>query len=190
MDLARRLSSMRGGNFHALYTRGIVGCTERNHLIRDIAHDLMNQRYRVLILVDWVLHGKKLQELIPEAVFIEGKTGDRIKELLCDLDSGKVRCVIGSPVIGEGLDIPAADAVIYAKGLKAKVTHTQDIFRVLTAHNQKRRALIIDFCDRHQETLMQHAAERLHNYLSMGCEIKVLDNCRAFKVDPQLRLTQ
>jgi superfamily II DNA or RNA helicase len=97
--------------------------------------------------------------------------------------------VIGSPVVGEGLDIPAADAVIYAKGLKAKVTHTQDIFRVLTAHGQKRRALIIDFCDRHQSALMEHATQRLRNYLLMGCEIKILDNCRTFKVDPQLRLT-
>lgn len=188
MDLPRRLSAR--GNFNALYTRGIVGCTERNYLIRDIAHDLLNQRYRVLILVDWIAHGKKLNDLITDSVFIKGASGDAIKGVLQDLDSGKVRCVIGSPVVGEGLDIPAADAVIYAKGLKAKVTHTQDIFRVLTAHGQKRRALIIDFCDRHQPALLEHASQRLKNYLLMGCEIKVLDNCRTFKVDPQLRLTR
>jgi superfamily II DNA or RNA helicase len=79
--------------------------------------------------------------------------------------------VIGSPVVGEGLDVPSADALIYAKAGKAKVTHVQDTFRVLTGQPGKRPAVIIDFADRHNTKLIDHAVERMHHYLEMGLTV-------------------
>jgi len=72
--------------------------------------------------------------------------------------------LIGTSMIGEGTDLPDSDALVYAMGGKAEVSHTQAAYRVLTAVPGKRRAVLVDFADRHHETLLRHAQERLATY--------------------------
>jgi len=183
MDLSRRIGGR--AKFDEAYVRGVVRCDERNGLVVAAAAQLMAQGRRVLILVERIEHGERLAALIPGSVFVQGSDGDRIREATADLDSGQLRCVIGSPVVGEGLDIPSADAVVYAKGKKARVTHTQAIFRVLTGDGRKKDAVIIDFADRHSPALLEHAVERMRNYAEMGCRVEVLDNLRTGEVQGQ-----
>lgn len=179
VELPRNVGS---GKFEEAYVRGIVRCDHRNALIAQAARELQEQGRRVLVLVERIEHGERLAQLIPGSVFVQGSDGDRIRQVTSDLDTGSLRCVIGSPVVGEGLDIPGADGIIYAKGLKARVTHTQDVFRVLTGGGGKRDAVIIDFADRHNRVLMEHAVERMRNYVAMGCRVEVLDKLRALGV--------
>jgi len=161
--------------FPSAYRRGIVRDVARNKAVAEAARELMAQGRRVLILVRHIAHGQLLAALIPGSRFVESASGKAVRQVVAQLDSGEIRCVIGSPVVGEGLDIPSADALIYAKGEKARVAHTQDLFRVLTAAPGKRDAVIIDFADRHQPKLLEHSVERLRNYLATRCRVKVVD---------------
>ena len=170
---SKRLGSRN--KFHSIYRKGVVDCEERNAMIVWAARSLVDQGRKVLILVHQIKHGQFLEKRIEGSVFIQGSDGDRVRAMTKELDAGKIRCVIGSPVIGEGLDIPLADAIIYAKGMKAQVTNTQDIFRVRTKLGEKTDAVIVDFADRHCDMLLDHSVDRLRNYMDAKCEIFFID---------------
>lgn len=150
------------------YKAGVVDSDPRNQAIVWAADHYQRQGRKVLILVHRIEHGERLEHLIAGSRFVKGADGPEVRAAVKQLDAGQLRCLIGSPVVGEGLDCPSADCLIYAKGYKARVTHTQDTFRVLTNDNVKRDAIIVDFADRHNYTLMDHSLERAKNYMAMG----------------------
>ena len=75
-----------------------------------------------------------------------------------------MKVLIGTSLLGEGVDLPIADALVYARGEKAEVTLTQNSFRVCTAIPEKKDAVIVDFADRHHRKLLSHSKERLQVY--------------------------
>jgi superfamily II DNA or RNA helicase len=170
---------MKSLKFSQAYREGIVDAPIRNQMIAYLAGEMVRGGRKVLILVHHLPHGEQLQQMIAGSRFVQSADGPEVRKAVAQLDAGEIRCLIGSPVVGEGLDCPAADCLIYAKGYKAKVTHTQDVFRVMTAVDGKSDAMIIDFADRHNKTLLAHSVERMKNYLGMGL---------ACSVDPNLEL--
>ena len=158
------------------YRAGIVEDELRNRMIVYSASELVRAGRKVLILVHHIEHGERLQAMLAGSRFVQGADGPEVRKAVAQLDSGELRCLIGSPVVGEGLDCPAADALVYAKGYKAKVTHVQDIFRVLTAGPAKKDAIVVDFADRHNKVLMEHSVERMRNYIGMGLTCSVREN--------------
>lgn len=164
---------LRTAKYARARSEGIVTSAQRNELAAMAATDLVRRDRRVLVLVHELDHGERLRALIPNSEFVQGKDGDEVRRAVARLDSGELRCLIGSPVVGEGLDCPSADALVYAKGLKAKVTHVQDMFRVLTGGEGKKEAIIVDFADRFNKHAIEHSAQRLHNYCAMGLQVSV-----------------
>jgi len=160
-------------DFQGAYERGVTRCQSRNEAVAREAVQLQREGRKVLVLVQRLEHGERLENLIPGSKFVQADDGDEVRKVVEDLDRGELTCVIGSPVVGEGLDIPSADALIYAKGMKARVTHTQDTFRVLTGGAGKEDAVVVDFLDRHNAKLIEHAIERMRNYHAMGMEVTV-----------------
>lgn len=173
--------------FNDVYRRGVAECSERNQLIARAAEVMRADGRKLLILVHRLEHGRRLQNLIQGSKFVAGEDGDEVRTAVAELDAGTLWCVIGSPVVGEGLDVPTADGMIYAKAGKAKVTHVQDVFRVLTGHEGKRPARIIDFADRHNDKLIDHACQRGRHYLELGLRVSV-DNCEPDQLQHQSEL--
>ena len=164
---------IKSQKFKKSYGTGIVDSDLRNRMVVYAASELVQQGRKVLVLVHQIRHGEKLQAMIAGSRFVQGSDGPEVRAAVAQLDAGEIRCLIGSPVVGEGLDCPAADTLIYAKGFKARVTHTQDTFRVLTADGVKEDALIVDFADRHNNSLLDHSVVRMRNYLAMGMECSI-----------------
>lgn len=163
----------RAKDWEALYRRGVVQCGARNDVAASAARQLQEQGHKVLVLVSRIEHGRILESLIPGSRFVQGADGDDVSAAVRQLDAGELTCVIGSPVVGEGLDIPSADALVYVKGGQARVTHTQDVFRVLTGDGIKQRGVVIDFVDAHNPKLLEHAIARMKNYVSLGLQVTV-----------------
>lgn len=149
------------GNFDPR-TEGIIACPERNELIVRAARALVAEGRRVLIRVRELEHGRILAELIPGAVNVAG--GDDVRGTLKALEARRVSVVIGTSVIGEGVDVPGADAMVYASGGKSSVGVVQDYWRVLTASQGKSEGVIVDLADIHHERLADHSAQRLAIY--------------------------
>lgn len=148
-----------------LYTQGVTDHADRNDLVIHAARLLIERGKRVLVLAKEVEHSMNLATWIGKgAVQVDGRDNSQVRPALDDLESGKVRCVVGTSVIGEGRDVPRADALVYAAGGRSKVKVVQDFFRCLTISEGKDRGIIIDMADTHHPRLTESAAQRLSIY--------------------------
>ena len=164
-----------------LYRDGIVNYEPRNALIAYAAQWLMHAGRRTLILTKEVAHSEELAKRIgPGCAQVDGRTTSELRGLLDQLARKTIQCLVGTSVIGEGVDVPEADALIYAAGARSKVKQVQDYFRVLTASAGKRAGLVIDFADCHAPALLETSARRLLRYRSEHCFRSVVIDAHEF----------
>lgn len=150
-------------NYQKEYKEGIVENDERNQVIADIANH--HKEHSVIILVQQVEHGERLKKLIPHAAFLHGEEKDVIRNnTMEDYRKGKITCLIGTSVIGEGVDLPIASILVMAGGGKAKSAVMQAIGRVLRPFSGKELALVYDFTDTGSSYLEEHGSLRREIY--------------------------
>jgi len=136
------------GNWQRAYKEGIVVNETRNRLIAGIVNDLvLEDDLQVYVHVERINHGQILSSMI-DCPFISGKDStDRRQRVLKDFETGRLRALV-STLLGEGVDIPAIDAIVLAHGLKTSVGTIQKIGRALRIRPDKKEAVIIDFMDK------------------------------------------
>jgi len=153
----------------------------RNQLVTHAAFYLNKMGRKVLILVGTKAQGYMIQKMLSQ--FILNDTGNSgyefqpVEFLSTDvprhkqarildsyLSNQEVQVLIGTSLLGEGVDLPYVDALVYARGEKAEVSLRQNWFRVCTAIEGKRNAIIVDFADRHNRNLLKHSHDRLDAY--------------------------
>jgi len=151
-----------GTSWEDAYNQGIVHHLGRNTLIAQIADGIGNQNaIPTIVLVKRREHADLLGEMIPDSVVVKGGEGALTSAAVKRFADGEGYVLIGTSVIGEGVDLPRASALIYAAGGDASVQMMQSYFRPLTAHAGKSVGLIYDFDDAHGTTTMRrHAASR------------------------------
>ena len=161
---------------YEIYRQGVSEHEQRNQVLAGAANSLVKRDRRVLVLTKEINHAQRLSQLIEGSVAVDGRDNERVDQMLKDLAAGKVRAVVGTSVIGEGRDVPAADALVYASAGQSKVRVVQDYFRALTASQGKKTAVVVDVADSHHPTLLEHAARRLQHYrLEDSFEAEVID---------------
>lgn len=158
---------------------GIASHEYRNQLAAWAAAQLHAAGKRVLVLVATKQQGRDIERMIEDYVGAGMRLAEfkRVEAVSTDrpapvcqraIDSfaskGSVEILIGTSMIGEGTDLPVADAMVYAPGGKAEVSHTQAFYRVATASSGKTKAIVVDFSDRHNKTLMEHSLARANTY--------------------------
>lgn len=169
-----------GRTFHGGFgDAGIHSHEIRSRMAVDAALALHRLGRRVMVLVGTKSQGRGLCEALLRALpapppgarfqsaeFLSTDTPRQIQQPVIDsfLEGAEVKVLLGTSLLGEGVDLPSADALIYARGEKAEVTLTQNIYRVGTAQPNKRAAIVVDFADRHNRYLMAHSVERLRLY--------------------------
>lgn len=163
-----------------LWRDGILLQPARNALVAACALHLAQAGRRVLVLVGQKAQGRSIAEMIlahapaqkPPFGFAEflyrGRGGVGAKDAefrrrLIDafLSGASPRVLLGTSLLGEGVDLPDADALVWARGGKAEVTLVQSFYRVVTSSPGKRDALIVDFGDKFHPTLLAASLERL-----------------------------
>jgi superfamily II DNA or RNA helicase len=150
-------------NWQEAYREGIVNNVDRNELIAEAVEHYKGRS--ILILVKEIAHGELLKALIKDAEFINGEETDTIQDRMMDqFSSGKIKVLIGTSVIGEGVDLPIADTLVMAGGGKARSQIMQNIGRVLRLHPAKKDALIVDFTDKGCDWLEEHSELRQEVY--------------------------
>lgn len=163
------------------YDAGIYGHAGRTELTAWAAAALARAGRKVIVLVSRKEHGEAIRKVIlekaltpdPRAVFapceflFAGKGGDqkrdaahRKKVIESFLEARAVKILIATQLLGEGVDLPEADALIWARGEAAENSYLQGIFRVVTAAPGKKNAIVVDFVDAHQPALLEASRER------------------------------
>jgi superfamily II DNA or RNA helicase len=178
--LCALVPSSPGKSFQAgVGAKGIFRNDFRSQLAAWAAASLCAAGKRTVVLVGTKEQGRTITEALEAALprdttspwkaaeFISTDRPSKVcQDVLAAFTAGNgVRVLIGTSMIGEGTDLPTSDALVYAMGGKAEVSHTQAAYRVITAVPGKRRAIIVDFADRHNPTLLRHSEERLRTYV-------------------------
>lgn len=141
------------------YDEGVVKHEERNQMIVDIVNRLVNKGLQVYVHVVRIKHGKLLAERIG-CPFLSGRDStERRQQVLEDFESGRLKVLV-STLLGEGVDIPAIDAIVMAHGQKTSVGTIQKIGRALRVRPDKQEAFVIDFSDK-GKYLAQHFEARM-----------------------------
>lgn len=151
----------------------------RNQLVTHCAYYLHRTGRRVLILVGTKAQGYAIQKIL-EPFLPESGSGCEFRSvefvstdvlrpkqgriLESFLDGQEVKVLIGTSLLGEGVDLPTVDALVYARGEKAEVSLVQNAFRVCTTMPGKTDSIIVDFADRHHRKLLKHSHDRLDVY--------------------------
>lgn len=153
---------LSGGTvFREAYKRGIVDCEERNARVVKTATDLYENGIPTIVLTRQRKHAQELGDRIPGSVVVMGGKNALTSESIRDFLKGRHDVLVGTTVIGEGVDVPRAAALVYASGGSDGVQMMQSYFRPLTAAQDKTVGRIYDFVDSHHRMLARHSNERM-----------------------------
>lgn len=158
--------------------KGIAAHEYRNALAAWAAATLSAKGRKVLVLVATKEQGNTIRDACLDYLgaplpsefkpveFVSTEKDTPLNRRIIDAFSNtdEIKVLVGTSMVGEGTDLPSADALVYAMGGKAEISHRQAMFRVCTAMPGKRRAIVVDFADRHADTLMKHSLERANTY--------------------------
>lgn len=150
-----------GHNYQEAYEAGIVESRDRNDLVVFIAQQLGEQGVPTIVLTRRRAHADALGARIPNSVVVKGGEGALTSKAVSDFLSGRYGCIVGTTVIGEGVDVPRAAALVYAAGGSDGVGMMQSYFRPLTAAEGKPVGRIYDFVDSHHGMLRKQSSRRI-----------------------------
>ena len=151
-----------GADWREAYDKGIVEHERRNDLVVEIATMLSQDKgLPTIVLTRRRRHADMFGDRIPDSVVIKGGEAALTNDSLKDFLAGKHQVLIGTTVLGEGVDVPRAAALVYASGGAEGVTMLQSYFRPLTAAEGKDKARIYDFIDSQHPTLRRHSRQRI-----------------------------
>lgn len=144
------------------YHNGIVECEARNMLIRSVAQQMIDNNVPTIVLVNRRSHADFLGEIIPDSYVAKGGEGILTSNTIKKFLGKEFFCLIGTSVIGEGVDLPHAAALIYGGGMGDSVHLMQSYFRPFTAYPGKQWGRVYDFRDLHHSTLQRHSLDRIN----------------------------
>ncbi len=178
--LDSRLRGLPSNAFHLGHGKmGIHENVWRNQAVAQCAMWLNRTGRKVLILVGTKKQGYLIRDILrafmpksPESTefqtieFVSTDVSRPVQTRILESfeQDQEVKVLIGTSLLGEGVDLPTTDALVYARGEKAEVTLTQSMYRVCTAVPGKDHAIVVDFADRHNKKLIEHSRERLQVY--------------------------
>lgn len=98
---------------------------------------------------------------------------DVINQTIQDFNDKKIRVLIGSSVIGEGIDVRSTDHLIMCQGGKSEIVIVQAVGRAVRLFEGKTVANIHDFEFVGTKYMVKHLAQRLDIYRrNFECDIK------------------
>jgi superfamily II DNA or RNA helicase len=178
-------SNARCSGYQECYTKNIIENDYRNNLIKRWALECFNSNIPTVILVERIIHGQALQDLIPGSLFVPGKEKgeedpsdeeqDYRRRMLNKLGNNE-HILIATQWLYTGIDCPPMQCLILAGSASSSVTTYQQVGRVLrlSPETNKNFALIIDFYDENRY-LKSHGAKRKRTYkLEEEYEVKVI----------------
>lgn len=161
------------------YKHHILNNRFLNDLVVSNAQKMVESGKQVLILVKEKVHGHVLQKQIEGSVFVRTKDYSESKLLYAapfvdvndavgEFNDGKIRCLIGTSVIGEGTDLVPVDVLINLMGGASKVSVMQNLGRALRTTPTKKTAVIIDYFHNTNQMLAKHSLSRYNLYKKLG----------------------
>ncbi len=138
--------------------------------IKEIFETYITKKDQVLILVRQKdASGKVIHEFLNELgvtnSFVSGDSKrEDIKKAISEFNEEKIKVLIGSAVLGEGIDIRSTTHLLYLIGGKSQTQLTQGLGRCVRLHKGKKIAYVHDILFSGTRYLEGHCADRVHTY--------------------------
>jgi superfamily II DNA or RNA helicase len=145
---------------------GIIENEYRNNKIKDLISNLSGQ---CLILVKKIKHGKILESIIPDSHFLFGDSDiEKRKDIVLDFENKKIKCIIASTIMDEGISINIIQNLIIAGGGASRIKTIQRIGRGLRIMTNKNTVNVFDFLDNFNYITQRHSQNRIKFYKHEG----------------------
>lgn len=163
--------------YQVAYEKGIVNNEFRNKLIAKITEKCYHDDKGILIIVNFLQHGNNISDLLTEYdiphEFIYGDLDKTTrKQHLSDMKSGKLKVLIATSLIDEGVDIKGINTLIIGAGGKSLRQVLQRIGRALRKKDDDNTTQIYDFIDMTNKFLYKHYLERRSIYDNENFEVR------------------
>lgn len=175
------LKGKRSPKYQKEYDNNYCGGQELMQCVYNICTsvDVNNQ---ILILVNRKdKSGKLIHEMLNQLnisnSYVSGDNKkEEITEMISNFNEKKIRILIGSSVVGEGIDVRSTDHLIMAQGGKSEITMVQATGRVIRLFEGKLMAYVHDFNFSNTRFMGKHYSQRMEIYeRNFNCEFKVVN---------------
>ena len=156
-------------DYQDAYKVHIVENEDRNNAVMEEVMRLAGSSKKVLVLVDRVEHGRVFERMGFE--FVHGQSSlDERRKAVEDLNAGVIRVLVATKVFGEGVDIPAVDAIVVASPAASVIKVVQRVGRGLRLSPDKSELVVVDFFN-HVQYFDRQARKRRLVYEAEGFEV-------------------
>lgn len=159
------------------YDNNYCGSEQLLNKVREICTSAGDNEQILILVKNKDKAGKIFHEYL-EAYGIQNSyiSGDDKKEVINNtiklFNEKKIRVLIGSSVIGEGIDVRSTDHLIMCQGGKSEIVIVQAVGRGVRLFEGKRVARVHDFCFIGTKYMQKHAIQREDIYRrNFECEI-------------------
>lgn len=138
--------------------------SERNTYAIEAAKKMIGNNIPTIVLVDHVSHGRMIKEALgDDALFLNGQDESAVYNMarVKDFNQLKIPCLIGTSVLGEGVDSKACGAIVNLSGGKAVSELMQKCGRAIRNFPGKQVGYYFDFIDHGQKNLYAHSKVRM-----------------------------
>lgn len=152
------------------YDKHIINNWNRNYRIKEFAEQFKERGWPTMIFVDQLNHGRMLETMIKDSVFVSGSDDDTYEEdeenyrqaMLNKMQNNEI-ILIATSWAYTGIDAPKCQGLIMGGAVAATSTTMQMIGRVLRKAPGKEFAVCVDF-DSDQKQLHKQAVARQNAY--------------------------
>jgi hypothetical protein len=161
-----------------VYKEGIVRNQERNTLICELVRYFVGLGKSVVVFINEIEHGRILEhelykyqnEKFTSHKFIHGSEDMWTRrQAVTDFKENKLKCIISSRIISEGVDIPNIDVLIRAEAMESSIKTLQTVGRGLRKGGTSDTLIVADFADLGQYHLVKHSLQRFEDYKDEDC---------------------
>lgn len=172
------LPGARSSSYHKEYDNNYCGYRPLMNKVLELCRDDGEGR-QVLVLVKnkdkaGLLFHEFLKAHGVDNAYISGDDGkDVINSTISAFNDKEVRVLVGSSVIGEGIDVRSTDDLVMCQGGKSEIVMVQAVGRAVRLFEGKKLAKVHDFDFRNTKYMGKHMAQRQNVYeRNFECEIK------------------
>lgn len=167
--------------YQTAYDKGIVNNEFRNTLIAKLGKVWYDKDMGTLIIVNIIQHGENISDLLTnlgvEHYFLHGQLPDDERtQKLQDFRDGKIKVMIATSIVDEGVDISGIGSLILAAGGKSLRQTLQRVGRALRRKEIDNTCQVFDFTDYTNKFLLTHSKQRRKVYIEENFDIVDIPN--------------
>lgn len=166
--------------FFEIYERGITYNAVRNERIVSLCEKFFDQQKICLVISFRLVQCRLLSDSLTrrgiEHEILTGETDKAERTRILELFRAKKLPVLISTILGEGVDIPSLNGLIFASGGKSSKQLLQRVGRGLRRKpDSVNEVEIYDFLDNGFQFLQAHSKQRIKLYKQENFDVEILD---------------